>query len=49
MFFGCGLLGGLGNEWVQMSRSMVGGFGGYGDGWVEFHGLWVMAVGGFRW
>ena len=33
-FFSCG----LGNGWVWMGRSMVGGFG-----------LWVMAVGGLRW
>ena len=26
-FFGCGLMGGLGNGWLQMDRSVVGGFG----------------------
>ena len=49
MFFGCGLMGGLGDGWVRMGKSAVGGFGGYGSGWVEFHGLWDMAVGGLRW
>ena len=49
MFFGCGLMDGLGNGWVRMGKLVVGGFGGYSSGWVEFHGLWDMAVGGLRW
>ena len=35
MFFGCGLMDGLGNGWVRMGKSVVGGFGGYSSGWVE--------------
>ena len=35
-FFGCGLIGGLGNGWVRMGKLVVGGFG-----------LWVMAVVGW--
>ena len=26
-FFGCGFMGGLGNGWLRMDRSVVGGFG----------------------
>ena len=42
-------MGGLGNGWLRMDRSVVGGlsfmgFNGlmlvrYGGGWVDFHGL----------
>ena len=38
--------------WVSSDGQIDGGWVlvvGYGSGWVEFHGLWVMAVGGFRW
>ena len=51
---------GNGSGWVEMCRSVVGGFElwvmGYCGGWVEMgrsvvggFRLWVMAVGGLRW